>query len=140
MLFSPPNILTMFRIALIPAIVAAFYIPGDLGHWIALGLFVAAGLSDFLDGYLARSMNLTSRFGKLMDPAGSAAYTAMSGLPGFMVWPAMALELLGGIAIIIGYQTRYVSLALAGFSILTAALFHNNFADQAQMINFLKAT
>jgi CDP-diacylglycerol--glycerol-3-phosphate 3-phosphatidyltransferase len=68
MLFSPPNILTMFRIALIPAIVAAFYIPGDLGHWIALGLFVAAGLSDFLDGYLARAMNLTSRFGQLMDP------------------------------------------------------------------------
>jgi len=68
MLFSPPNILTMFRIALIPAIVAAFYIPGDLGHWIALGLFAAAGLSDFLDGYLARAMNLTSRFGQLMDP------------------------------------------------------------------------
>ena len=68
MLFSPPNILTMFRIALIPAIVAAFYIPGDSGHWIALGLFVAAGLSDFLDGYLARAMNLTSRFGQLMDP------------------------------------------------------------------------
>jgi cardiolipin synthase len=68
MLFSLPNILTMFRIALIPAIVAAFYIPGDLGHWIALGLFVAAGLSDFLDGYLARAMNLTSRFGQLMDP------------------------------------------------------------------------
>ena len=77
-------------------------------------------------------------FGKLMDPAGSAAYTAMGGLPGFMVWPAMALELLGGIAIIIGYQTRWTALALAGFSLLTAVLFHNNFADQAQMINFLK--
>jgi cardiolipin synthase len=68
MLFSLPNILTMIRIALIPGIVGAFYIADDLGNWLALGLFCAAGLSDFLDGYLARAMNLTSRFGQLMDP------------------------------------------------------------------------
>jgi cardiolipin synthase len=68
MLFSLPNLLTMFRIALIPGLVASFYIAGDPGHWLALGLFCAAGLSDFLDGYLARAMQLTSRFGQLMDP------------------------------------------------------------------------
>ena len=58
----------MIRIALIPGIVGAFYIADDLGNWLALGLFCAAGLSDFLDGYLARAMNLTSHFGQLMDP------------------------------------------------------------------------
>ena len=77
-------------------------------------------------------------FGKLMDPAGNAGYVALGGLPGFFVWPAMALELLGGIALIIGFKARWVALALAGFSLLAAVLYHNNFADQVQMIMFLK--
>jgi putative oxidoreductase len=77
-------------------------------------------------------------FGKLMDPAGNAGYVASGGLPGFFVWPAMALELLGGIALIIGFKARWVALALAGFSLLAAVLYHNNFADQVQMIMFLK--
>lgn len=77
-------------------------------------------------------------FGKLMDPAGTAGYIASVGLPGLLVWPSMALELLGGLAIIVGYQTRIVSLALAAFCVLSAAIFHNNFADQMQMISFLK--
>ena len=77
-------------------------------------------------------------FGKLMDPAGTAGYIASVGLPGLLVWPTIALELLGGLAIIVGYQTRIVSLALAAFCVLSAAIFHNNFADQMQMISFLK--
>jgi cardiolipin synthase len=68
MLFNLPNLLTMFRIALIPGVVGAFYLPGDFGHWLALFLFTSAGISDFFDGYLARKLNLTSRFGQLMDP------------------------------------------------------------------------
>jgi putative oxidoreductase len=76
--------------------------------------------------------------GKLMDPAGQGAYVASGGLPAFFVWPAMALELLGGIALIIGYKARWAALALAGFSLLAAVLYHNNFADQVQMIMFLK--
>lgn len=76
--------------------------------------------------------------GKLADPAGTAGYMASVGLPGILVWPTIALELLGGLAIIVGYQTRYVALALAAFCVVSAALFHNNFADQTQMIMFLK--
>ena len=77
-------------------------------------------------------------FGKLMDPAGTAGYIASVGLPGILVWPTIALELLGGLAIIVGYQTRIVALALAAFCVVSGAIFHNNFADQNQMINFLK--
>ncbi len=76
--------------------------------------------------------------GKLADPAGTAGYISSVGLPGILVWPTIALELLGGLAIIVGYQTRIVSLALAAFCVVSAALFHNNFADQTQMIMFLK--
>jgi putative oxidoreductase len=76
--------------------------------------------------------------GKFNDPAGTAGYMASVGLPGILLWPTIALEVLGGIAIIVGFQTRIVSYLLAAFTLLAAALFHNNFADQMQMIMFLK--
>jgi putative oxidoreductase len=76
--------------------------------------------------------------GKFNDPAGTAGYMASVGLPGILLWPTIALEVLGGIAIIVGFQTRIVSYLLAAFTLLAAALFHNNFSDQMQMIMFLK--
>ncbi|MDZ7905960.1 MAG: DoxX family protein [Cypionkella sp.] len=77
--------------------------------------------------------------GKLADPAGTAGYISSVGLPGgLLVWPTIALEVLGGLAVIVGYQTRYASLALAAFCVVSGALFHNNFADQTQMIMFMK--
>jgi putative oxidoreductase len=51
---------------------------------------------------------------------------------------AVAIELGGGLLLIAGYRARYVAAALALFSLATALAFHNNFADQNQMINFLK--
>jgi len=51
---------------------------------------------------------------------------------------AVAVELGGGLLLILGYRARSVALALAVFSVLTAVLFHSNFADQNQMIHFLK--
>lgn len=63
-----PNLLTYFRIALVPAVVACFYIPGDLSHWIALALFIVAGLTDFFDGYLARAWEQQSKLGRMLDP------------------------------------------------------------------------
>jgi putative oxidoreductase len=81
-----------------------------------------------------------SGFGKL------AAYgktTAMIGAVGLPFPPlayavAVALELGGGLLLIAGYQARIVAIALAVFTIAAAAAFHNNFADQNQMIHFLK--
>lgn len=76
--------------------------------------------------------------GKIQDPAGTAGYMQSMGVPGILLWPTIALEVLGGIAIAIGYKTRLTAFALAGFTILAAVLFHRNFADQMQMIMFLK--
>lgn len=76
--------------------------------------------------------------GKIGDPAGTAGYMQSMGVPAILLWPTIALEVLGGIAIIVGYQTRLVSYLLAGFCIVAAAIFHSNFADQLQQIMFLK--
>jgi putative oxidoreductase len=81
---------------------------------------------------------ILSGIGKISDPAGTAGFMESMGVPGILVWPTIALEILGGIAIAIGFQTRIAAFALAAFSIAAAVIFHHNFADQMQMIMFLK--
>lgn len=76
--------------------------------------------------------------GKIQDPAGTMGYMQSVGLPGILLWPTIALEVLGGLAIALGFKTRYAAFALAIFSVAAAFIFHNNFADQMQMILFLK--
>ena len=65
-----PNKLTMLRVILIPFFVVFMLgsLLGDADKWIALGIFIAASLTDLLDGKIARKYNLVTDFGKLMDP------------------------------------------------------------------------
>lgn len=81
-----------------------------------------------------------SGFGKLAAYSATTAYIAHAGLPVPPLAYAIAVlvELGGGLLLIAGYQARSVALALAVFSLAAAASFHNNFADQNQMIHFLK--
>ena len=81
---------------------------------------------------------ILSGLGKIQDPAGTVGYMQSAGLPGILLWPTIALEVLGGLALAAGYKTHYVAFALAIFSLVAAAMFHRNFADQMQMILFLK--
>ncbi|MDR0587676.1 MAG: CDP-diacylglycerol--glycerol-3-phosphate 3-phosphatidyltransferase [Burkholderiales bacterium] len=72
-MFNIPTALTWFRIALIPILVAVYYLPDSwmapaLRNWLGAGIFVMAALTDWLDGYLARALGLTSRFGAFLDP------------------------------------------------------------------------
>ena len=60
------------------------------------------------------------------------------GVPGVLLPVVIATEVLGAIAIIIGWHTRVTALLLAGYALLTALIFHTNFADQIEMIMFLK--
>jgi putative oxidoreductase len=76
--------------------------------------------------------------GKIIDPAGTVGYMQSVGLPGELLWPTVALEVLGGLAVVVGFKTRYAAFALAGFCVLSAMIFHRNFADQMQMYMFLK--
>ncbi|KAA5607217.1 CDP-diacylglycerol--glycerol-3-phosphate 3-phosphatidyltransferase [Roseospira marina] len=68
MLHALPNAMTLARIALIPVIVATFYIPGPEARWVAAGLFVIAAVTDYLDGWLARKLQVVSDFGRFLDP------------------------------------------------------------------------
>ena len=67
---NTPNKLTIARVIMIPFFVAflMYDITGAADKWIALVIFVAASLTDTLDGYLARKYNLVTNFGKFMDP------------------------------------------------------------------------
>ena len=81
---------------------------------------------------------IVAGYGKLQDVAGFTAYMTSGGVPAILAWPTIALELLGGLAILLGAFTRPVALALAGFSVLSALLFHFVPADQMQMTAFMK--
>ena len=68
MLLNAPNLVTLLRIALIPAFVVAYYLARPWAHLLATGLFILAALTDWLDGYLARRLEQTSPFGAFLDP------------------------------------------------------------------------
>lgn len=63
-----PNWLTYSRIAVIPLVVATFYIDGKWGYWLPAFLFLYACITDYLDGYLARFWQVTSAIGRFLDP------------------------------------------------------------------------
>lgn len=71
--FSLPNMLTYSRILAVPAIGLCFFVEGrlqssDFARWAALGIFAAASITDFFDGYLARAWQQTSTIGRMLDP------------------------------------------------------------------------
>ena len=68
MLTSTPNLLTIGRVVAVPALAAAFYLPGDVGKWTTCLIFAIAAITDFFDGYLARSWSMQSAFGRMLDP------------------------------------------------------------------------
>jgi len=83
---------------------------------------------------------LISGVGKLAAPAATIGYISAAGLPFPRVAYALALlaEIVGGVALIVGYRTRIAAGALAVFCLVTAFAFHSNFADQNQFVHFFK--
>lgn len=71
--YSLPNLLTYARIVCVPLVVLCFFLEGslkspDYARWTALGIFVAASITDYFDGYLARAWKQTSTIGRMLDP------------------------------------------------------------------------
>lgn len=93
---------------------------------------------NLLGRVLLAHIFIISGWSKIGGYAGTAAYMASVGVPAASLPAVIAVELLGGLALVIGLQTRWAALGLAAFSVLSALIFHNNFADQMQMISFMK--
>ncbi|MHA1523199.1 MAG: CDP-diacylglycerol--glycerol-3-phosphate 3-phosphatidyltransferase [Alphaproteobacteria bacterium] len=96
---SWPNILTYARIAAVPALVAAFFFTGDFARWTGLAIFVAAAITDYFDGYLARTMAQGSALGRMLDPIAdkllvAAALLMLTGfgtISGYSQWAAVII-------------------------------------------------
>lgn len=95
-------------------------------------------VSEFIARLFLAQIFLLSGIAKIGDYAGTQGYMEAMGIPGTLLPLVIALEAGGGLAIIVGWQTRLVAIALALFTLAAAAIFHNDFADQVQMIIFMK--
>lgn len=89
---------------------------------------------------LLASLFLFSGIGKLAAPAATQGYIAAVGLPFPMVayLGAVFVEVILATLLLIGFQSRITALAMAAFTLVTALVFHTHFADQNQLIHFLK--
>jgi len=67
-MLNTANILTLSRIAAIPLVVACFWLDRGWSQWLSMALFVAAGVTDYFDGYFARRYHQISRLGRFLDP------------------------------------------------------------------------
>jgi len=96
---SLPNLLTYGRIVAVPALVACFFMEGDTANWLAVGIFIAAGVTDFLDGYFARMWAQHSALGRMLDPIAdkllvSAALMMLAAnqtIAGWSLWAAVII-------------------------------------------------
>ena len=93
---------------------------------------------DLIARILISILFLLNGIFKINNYEGTVGWMESFGLPGILIFPAIILEIVGPILIIIGYQTRIAAAALSLFCISTAIIFHNDFSDQMQLTAFLK--
>ena len=99
---------------------------------------VVRNSAELIGRALLATLFLLSGIGKITAYSAAAGYMASVGVPGALLPLVIVVEILGSVAIVLGWQTRLVAVLLAGFTLMAGILFHNNFGDQTQMIMFLK--
>ncbi len=87
---------------------------------------------------LLAAIFILAGFQKITGYADTAGWMSSMGVPGALLPLVIILEIAGGLAVLLGFMSRWAALVLAGFTILAAFLFHFNFADQIQSIMFMK--
>ncbi len=95
-------------------------------------------LLDLIGRILISSLFLFSAFSKLLNINGTMGWMEGYGVPGFLIYPALLIEIILPILVIIGYNAKVSSGILASFCLVTAFVFHFDFSDQMQLISFLK--
>ena len=100
----------------------------------------SANVAAVLGRVLISAIFVLSGLSKLTAISGTMGYIEAAGLPlaPVALAVAIAIEVLGGLALIVGFKTRWVAAALALFSVVTALAFHSNLGDQNQFIHFFK--
>ncbi len=97
-----------------------------------------ANVFDLIGRILISALFLISAFNKIFSLDGTIGWMEGFGVPGFLLYPTIALEIILPIFVIVGYQARISAGLLAIFCLATAFIFHFNFSDQIQLILFLK--
>jgi len=97
-----------------------------------------ANLIDFIARLLISALFLISAYNKIFSIDGTMSWMEGFEIPGLLLYPTIALEIILPLFIIIGYQARLSAALLAIFCIATAFIFHYDFVDQMQTIAFLK--
>tara|TARA_B100001057_G_scaffold59656_1_gene52858 strand:+ start:222 stop:608 length:387 start_codon:yes stop_codon:yes gene_type:complete len=95
-------------------------------------------LIDFIGRIFISAIFLISAYNKIFSIDGSMSWMEGFGIPGFLLYPAIVLEIILPLFIIIGYRARISAGLLAIFCLVTAFIFHLDFEDPMQKISFLK--
>lgn len=94
--------------------------------------------AELIGRVLLSLLFFVSGVGKVTGHAAIVAYMAAAGVPAALLPLAVAVEILGALALVLGWHSRVMAVLLAGYSLVTASLFHLNFADPVQGVMFLK--
>tara|TARA_B100000767_G_C19517615_1_gene431080 strand:- start:128 stop:514 length:387 start_codon:yes stop_codon:yes gene_type:complete len=97
-----------------------------------------SNLIDFIGRLLISALFLLSAYNKILSIDGTMSWMEGFGIPGFLLYPTIVLEIILPLFIIFGYQARLSAGLLSVFCITTAFIFHYDFADQMQTVAFLK--
>ena len=93
---------------------------------------------DLVGRIFISALFLISAFNKIFNLDGSIGWMEGFGVPGFLIFPAIAVEIILPVLVIVGYQARIAAGVLAVFCLVTAFLFHFDFENQSQLVSFLK--
>ncbi len=97
-----------------------------------------SNILDFVARILISALFLLNGVFKISNYDGTVGWMESFGIPGILIIPAIILEIVGPILIILGYKAKIAAGLLSLFCIATAAIFHNDFSDQMQLGSFLK--
>ncbi len=95
-------------------------------------------LASPLGRVLIAAIFINSGISKISGYAGTQAYMESQGVPGALLPLVILVEVVGGLAVVVGWQTRIAAFLLAGFCLVSAVLFHLDFDNQMQAIMFMK--
>ena len=97
-----------------------------------------ANVLDLIGRIFISALFLISAYNKIFNLEGSMGWMEGFGIPGFLIFPAIAVEIILPVLVIVGYRARLAAGVLAVFCLMTAFLFHFDFANQSQLVSFLK--